>query len=136
MSEVQITGMESNPTPQSVVTNVNEEAPLSNQRFSSCLRSSVGAFASVLLMSVSRMGLPIKTETSIMRPYIPGRSDELTSSSLAFFTEQHTLEPLTEREKEILGLIGAGLSNQDIARQMVIVVSTVKWHIRHIYACG
>ena len=43
-------------------------------------------------------------------------------------------EPLTERELEILRLLAIGLSNQDIARQLVVEVSTVKWHIRHIYA--
>lgn len=46
---------------------------------------------------------------------------------------QSAREFLTEREMEILRHIGAGLSNQDIARRMVVEVSTVKWHIRHIY---
>lgn len=43
-------------------------------------------------------------------------------------------EPLTEREMEVLRLIGMGLSNQAIAHQMIVEVSTIKWHIRHIYA--
>ncbi|HEY0752518.1 MAG TPA: LuxR C-terminal-related transcriptional regulator [Ktedonobacteraceae bacterium] len=40
---------------------------------------------------------------------------------------------LTEREKEVLRLLSQGLSNQAIARQMVVEVSTIKWHIHHIY---
>jgi len=43
------------------------------------------------------------------------------------------VEPLTERELEILRLIVAGLSNQEIADSLVIALSTVKRHINHIY---
>jgi ATP/maltotriose-dependent transcriptional regulator MalT len=34
---------------------------------------------------------------------------------------------------EVVQLMGAGLYNQAIARRMVVEVSIVKWHIRHIY---
>ena len=44
------------------------------------------------------------------------------------------VEPLSERECEILQLIGQGLSNQEIAQRMIVAVSTIKWHINHIYA--
>jgi LuxR family maltose regulon positive regulatory protein len=43
------------------------------------------------------------------------------------------VEPLSERELEVLRLITAGLSNQEIAEELVIAVSTVKSHINHIY---
>lgn len=43
------------------------------------------------------------------------------------------VEPLSERELEVLGLIAAGLSNQDIADKLVVGISTVKKHITHIY---
>ena len=42
-------------------------------------------------------------------------------------------EPLTAREVEVLKLIETGASNQDIARQLVISIPTVKRHITNIY---
>ncbi len=43
-------------------------------------------------------------------------------------------DSLNQREMEVLRLIDAGLTNQEIADQIVIAVSTVKWHINHLYA--
>ena len=42
-------------------------------------------------------------------------------------------EPLSERELEVLRLIVAGCSNREIADQLVIAVSTVKWYVNAIY---
>jgi LuxR family transcriptional regulator, maltose regulon positive regulatory protein len=43
-------------------------------------------------------------------------------------------ESLNDREREILGLIEQGLSNQEIAQRLIVAVSTIKWHINHLYA--
>ncbi|MCA9330815.1 AAA family ATPase, partial [Candidatus Saccharibacteria bacterium] len=44
------------------------------------------------------------------------------------------IEPLTERETEVLQMLADGASNKDIATAMVIEVSTVKSHNNQIYS--
>jgi len=42
------------------------------------------------------------------------------------------LDGLTEREREILGLIAQGRSNHAICRQLVLTKKTVESHVRNI----
>ena len=44
------------------------------------------------------------------------------------------LAELSDREREVLAMIGAGRSNAEIARDLVISMATVKTHVRHIFA--
>jgi DNA-binding CsgD family transcriptional regulator len=55
----------------------------------------------------------------------PGVTPPDTSSSL--------VEPLSERELEVLKMIDQGLTNQQIAARLVLAQSTVKTHINNIY---
>jgi LuxR family maltose regulon positive regulatory protein len=43
------------------------------------------------------------------------------------------VEPLSDRELEVLGLVAAGLSNREISTELYITVGTVKRHTNHIY---
>ena len=44
------------------------------------------------------------------------------------------LGPLSDRERDVLALIGAGRSNAEIAAALFISLPTVKSHVRHILA--
>jgi LuxR family maltose regulon positive regulatory protein len=54
-----------------------------------------------------------------------GRRREVDMSAL--------IEPLSDRELEVLGLIATGLTNPEIAQQLVISLPTVKSHTRNLY---
>jgi DNA-binding NarL/FixJ family response regulator len=43
------------------------------------------------------------------------------------------VEPLSERETEVLSLLAQGLTNKDIAQTLVLSVRTVEAHLRNIY---
>jgi LuxR family maltose regulon positive regulatory protein len=47
--------------------------------------------------------------------------------------QQPLIEPLTERELEVLRLLADGLSNQEIARQLVVALGTAKTHTASLY---
>ena len=43
------------------------------------------------------------------------------------------IEPLSTREQDVLELLAAGLSNAQMAAQLVVTVGTIKTHIKSIY---
>ncbi|MEV8316797.1 response regulator transcription factor [Streptomyces sp. NPDC059900] len=46
---------------------------------------------------------------------------------------RRTVEGITEREQEVLTLIGRGYSNAEIAAELVITVATVKAHVARLF---
>jgi LuxR family maltose regulon positive regulatory protein len=49
-------------------------------------------------------------------------------------TVRGLIEPLTDRELEVLRLLAAGRRNRDIAAELVVTLETVKKHTSHIFA--
>src|SRR5204862_3214797 len=43
------------------------------------------------------------------------------------------IEPLSEREQEVLQCLAAGLSNRAIAQEFIVSVGTIKTHLNNIY---
>ena len=65
-----------------------------------------------------------------------GRLKPYIDTLLAAFDEQSIqplIDPLSERELEILALITAGLKNKEIAEQLFISLNTVLYHNKNIY---
>jgi LuxR family transcriptional regulator, maltose regulon positive regulatory protein len=62
------------------------------------------------------------------------RTESLTPARSVLSPQSSTLvEPLSERELDVLRLIAEGHSNQAIADWLVVAVSTVKKHVNNIY---
>ncbi|MBN2503500.1 MAG: response regulator transcription factor [Anaerolineales bacterium] len=47
---------------------------------------------------------------------------------------QPLIDPLSERELEILGLVAQGLSNRQISERLFLALDTVKGHNRNIFS--
>lgn len=60
------------------------------------------------------------------------RIAELSEGQFALTKRDVALTDLTEREREVLALIGYGLSNREIAQKLYIEVGTVKNHVHSI----
>jgi LuxR family maltose regulon positive regulatory protein len=71
-----------------------------------------------------------------VRHVAPEFADELLATFGVFLPHTHTpalIEPLSDRELEVLRLLASNLSAPEIAEELVIAVSTVRSHIKHIY---
>ena len=51
----------------------------------------------------------------------------------ALESNKQLIEPLSQRELEVLDLIHQGLANKEIARKLSLAPATVKAHIRNLY---
>jgi ATP/maltotriose-dependent transcriptional regulator MalT len=72
-------------------------------------------------------------QTELAMP-LTGPGERQSSAGKATPPDMSALvEPLTERELEVLGLIAQGLTNQQIADGLVISVGTVKFYTSQIY---
>lgn len=64
---------------------------------------------------------------------LPISNRSLQEKLVALNMDWHLLDPLTKRQIELLGLIDAGLSNQQIADRINVSLTTVKGHLQKLY---
>lgn len=90
------------------------------------------------------MSQNIVDEVAALRAHVTALSGEIPSPLAhvqradvhlpAATTYELSGETFSEREWEIIQLIATGMSNQEIAQQLIIAETTVKWHIRNIFS--
>jgi DNA-binding NarL/FixJ family response regulator len=71
---------------------------------------------------------------SWLDPAVTGRVLTAYRDGAAPAVPGQDLDVLTPREREVLALIGAGLSNTEIAEQLTLGEGTVKTHVGHVFA--
>jgi LuxR family transcriptional regulator, maltose regulon positive regulatory protein len=99
-----------------------------------------GAPMAALLAQVAGRASPVAPYAARLLAAFPrtagrGQRDEYIDSGDSVLSPQSSalIEPLSEREREVLRLIADGHSNQEIADILVVAVSTVKRHINNFY---
>jgi DNA-binding NarL/FixJ family response regulator len=69
---------------------------------------------------------------ALLSPSVTRRVIERMAREPGVEPKEERLEELTEREREVLELIAAGLTNAEIAERLVIEESTVKTHVKRV----
>jgi LuxR family maltose regulon positive regulatory protein len=90
-----------------------------------------GAPMLALLQQASRRGIIPNYVTTLLAAF--GEPIDQAATRPASYAGS-LIEPLTEREREVLRLLLEGASNREIARRLVLSINTVKRHIYNI--CG
>jgi LuxR family maltose regulon positive regulatory protein len=104
---------------------VDEGAPMARLlgRFTAAQRSGRVALPAVVAPHyLDRLGRAFQPGRPRFAPRTPRDADEVAGLA----------EPLSDRELQVLGLLAAGRSNQQIADELVVVLDTVKKHVGHI----
>jgi LuxR family transcriptional regulator, maltose regulon positive regulatory protein len=73
-----------------------------------------------------------ETSPTTSRPS-PARNAKIEAQPAQSELVDFTYQPLSERELEVMGLIAAGLTNQQISDHLYISLNTVKTHVKNIY---
>ena len=80
----------------------------------------------IALVAAGFLGLGVWIGARLFRPRVLSGGFEINTPAL-------TALGITRREREVLGLLAAGRSNKEIARQLNLSPNTVKTHIARLY---
>jgi LuxR family maltose regulon positive regulatory protein len=97
---------------------VDEGPPMAHLLRAAATRGIMPAYTRKLLAACDAQGQERKAEPAL--PTVP--------------VSQPLIEPLSERELEVLRLLRSELSGPDIARELVVALSTVRTHTKTIYS--
>ncbi len=73
-------------------------------------------------------------KSGVARSYVRRLLHAMSTTTPRASSSQGLIEPLSERELEVLRLLGTDLDGPDIARHLVVSLSTVRSHTKSIYA--
>ncbi|QAY74441.1 response regulator transcription factor [Agromyces protaetiae] len=71
---------------------------------------------------------------ALLSPGVTRRLLDRVASGLRETADAQALDVLTDREREVLGLVGLGLTNEEIAERLVMSPLTSKTHVSRIMA--
>ncbi len=84
----------------------------------------VETVAEALLVELAQYPIDLASHPYFRQPASPQQTP---------LAEQNLVEPLTERELEILRLLAQGLTNEEIANELVVAIGTIKAHNHGIF---
>ncbi len=87
-----------------------------------------GAPMAALLKAAAKQGPEQGTAPGYARRLLA-----VTNSESGTPVSQDLIEPLSERERDVLRLLGTELDGPDIARELIVSLNTVRTHTSHIY---
>jgi LuxR family maltose regulon positive regulatory protein len=82
-----------------------------------------------LLRAVAKQGI---AESYVHR--LRAAIDKTPDTKVSKPANQGLIEPLSERELEVLRLLGTDLDGPDIARELIVSLNTIRTHTKNIYA--
>lgn len=122
---------ETDPPPVLVLTTFEDDEVLAG-----ALRAGAAGFLlkGVPAEDLQRAVRTVAAGDSWLDPAVTGRVLHAYREGAAPAGPGAELDVLTPREREVLALIGAGLSNGEIADRLVLGEGTVKTHVGHVFA--
>jgi ATP/maltotriose-dependent transcriptional regulator MalT len=94
-----------------------------------------GSSTELLSMAKSTRSELLHLEMEAEQQIMSAESDTATGVIVDQLEQQgeQLVEPLTNRELEVLALIAQGLSNKQVAETLIVSTGTVKWYTSQIY---